>query len=87
MKKDKQTPEQEKRAIETIGKMITAIADSIEKDKKLVVAEMVASMKVQADVISRARTKGIEVSDLMEEIKTAYSLVANPKNVSKQLTP
>ena len=70
----KQTPEQEKRAIETIGKIVTAIANSIEKDKKLVIAEMVASMKVQADVISRARTKGIEVSDLMEEIKTAYSL-------------
>ena len=68
----KQTPEQEKRAIETIREIVTAIADSIEKDKKLVVAEMVASMKVQADVISRARTKGIEISDLMEEIKTAY---------------
>ena len=84
MKKEelqKQTPEQEKRAIEAIREIVTAIADSIEKDKKLVVAEMVVSMKAQADVISRARAKGIEVSDLMEEIKTAYSMVANTENV------
>ena len=68
----KLTKQQEKRAKKNIGKMIGEIANFLEKNKKVFINEMVKAMKIQAGVIKRARKKGINIEEMMPEVKKAY---------------
>ena len=77
----KSTKKKEVVAIDIIGKVVSEMTKIMEKNKKEVIDEMVASMKIQSDIISRARAKGIIVSEIMPEIKSAYEKLytLNPK--------
>ena len=62
----------EKKAKEDISKIISSIAESIKKSRDGYINEMVESMKVQSDIISRAAKEGIIIRDILPEIQEAY---------------
>lgn len=66
------TPEKEKEAGELIGKFITGFVEVMEENERKYIAEMVESMKAQADIIRRARKDGVIIPEIMDKIKVAY---------------
>lgn len=77
MKITKQTKEQEKVAMETMAKIVNSLADVLRKNEEDFIEEMVASMKVQADIISRGRKNGVEIEKVMDKVKIKY-MTPNP---------
>ena len=55
-----------------VHEFITGMVDFVEKKKQEYIEQMISSMVVQADIISRARKDGIEISEIMPEIKKKY---------------
>ena len=70
---------QEKKGEKAMTDIVNALAKSIGKSRKKYIKEMVSAMVVQADIIKRARKDGVEISEIMPEIKKAYE-----KNVVQQ---
>ena len=62
----------EKKGKKLVGKFIDGLVDFIEKKKSKYIQEMVACMIIQADIILRARKDGIEIKEIMPEIKKEY---------------
>jgi len=60
-------------AISSIKQIVTGLSDFLEKKVVDYIDEMVSSMQVQADIMSRARKEGIDISKMMDRIKTAYN--------------
>ena len=63
---------QEKKGEKAMTDIVNALAKSIGKSRKKYIKEMVSAMVVQADIIKRARKDGVEISEIMPEIKKAY---------------
>ncbi len=62
----------EQKGMKAMTEIVNALAKSIGKSKKKYIKEMVSAMVVQADIIKRARKDGVEMSEIMPEIKKAY---------------
>ena len=72
--------EVKKKGEDLVLDFISGMTDFIEKKKQGYVEEMVSSMFIQADIISRARKDGIEIAEIMPEIKQKYEeLKKQPK--------
>lgn len=55
-----------------MGKFIEGMVKFTEKRKAEYIEEMVASMAVQASIISRAKKDGILIQEILPEIKQKY---------------
>jgi len=67
-----QKKEELKKGEDLVHKFITSVFDFLDKKKQGYIEEMISSMVIQADVISRARKDGIEIAEIMPEIKQKY---------------
>ncbi len=64
--------EELKKGEDLVHKFITGMSEFVDKKKQEYMEQMVSSMVVQADIISRARKDGIEIAEIMPEIKQKY---------------
>lgn len=70
-----------KKGEKLVHDFITGMTDFIEERKTAYTEEMVSSMVLQADIISRARKDGIEISEIMPEVKKKYEEFVNNNKV------
>lgn len=75
MKPKKLTKKEEKEALGCIRKIVTSIADSIEKNEKEFIDGMAKLMVEQGVLMDGARKKGIDPASLMDKIKEKYMII------------
>ncbi len=61
-----------KKGEDLVMNFISGMSNFLDKKKQEYMEEMVSSMVIQADIISRARKDGIEIQEIMPEIKKKY---------------
>ena len=62
----------EQEGSELLADFVKGFAKHIESNKSSYIKEMIESMKIQADIIQRARKDGVDINALLPEIQKEY---------------
>jgi len=69
----KLTKKQEKEAVKNIGKVIGGLAKIIKEDAEKFRKEMVDYMKMGADILEKAKKRGVNIEKEMIKVREEYN--------------